>query len=363
MRVGLDYRPVLAAPRSGIARQVRALDFHLSTLAMTTVTRFGCLPHGHPLRGQIEAPAADLVLNGQHRPQQRLSFEAAFLPSRLRETGMDVYIATANMGLPLGRVSGILQILLLHDLFQITEHNRHSSIWRAGAYRLIDWASISYSIYRASQIWTPSVFTAEEVIRRFPRARTQLRILPNLVDGTSDEAQPIEGLTPGYWLAIGTREPRKNIARLVTAWSEARRRTVVPDLVLLGAAEDLPPELRERPGLIYLDDLDEVRLKGLYQGADRLWQPSYAEGFGLPVVEALAVGTPVACARGSALDEVTPPWAPRFDAMDVPGLAALMITLAQPALREPIRGRSWATRFGAPAYHTRLAELLAELRS
>ncbi|MBF3124306.1 glycosyltransferase, partial [Pseudomonas aeruginosa] len=45
--------------------------------------------------------------------------------------------------------------------------------------------------------------------------------------------------------------------------------------------------------------------------AERLWQPSYAEGFGLPVVEALSVGTPVAVASGTSLDEVTPPSAPR----------------------------------------------------
>ncbi|TCQ83931.1 glycosyltransferase family 1 protein [Pseudomonas sp. JUb52] len=362
MRVGLDYRPVLAAPRSGIGRQVRALETHLAELDESSVTCFGGMPLDHPLRGQIEAPAGDLDLQGQHRPRQRFAFEAAFLPARLRALGIEVYIATANMGLPLGHIAGLRQVLLLHDLFQLTEHNRHASVWKASAYRLIDWASIAYSIARATRIWTPSAFTAEEVARRFPQARTRIRILPNLVESPPDEARPIEGLTPGYWLAVGTREPRKNIVRLVSAWMEARRCSGVPDLVLLGAAEDLPGEWRGLPGLHCLANLDEAALSGLYQEADRLWQPSYAEGFGLPVVEALAVGTPVACARGSALDEVTPPWAPRFEAMDVPALAALMTTLAHPAPRESIRGPDWAARFGAPAYRARLAELLAELR-
>jgi len=363
MRIGLDYRPALAAPFSGIGRQVRALETHLAELTGTRPERFGGLPLAHPLRASIQAPAADVALQGQHRPRQRLAFEAAFLPSRLRELDIEVYIATANMGLPLGHVGGVRQVLLLHDLFQLTERNRHASPWRAATYRVIDWASISYSVYRATYIWTPSHFTAEALAKRFPRVRSRVRVLPNLVEPAAVEAQPIADLGKGYWLAVGTREPRKNVARLVSAWRDARRRAAVPELVLLGAAADLPVELRGCPGLRFLEGLNEAQLKGLYQGADRLWQPSYAEGFGLPVVEALALGTPVASARGSALDEVTPDWAPRFDALDVPTLTSLMVDLANPAPREALRGPAWALRFGAAAYRARLGELLAELRA
>ncbi|MEN1226717.1 glycosyltransferase, partial [Pseudomonas aeruginosa] len=64
------------------------------------------------------------------------------------------------------------------------------------------------------------------------------------------------------------------------------------------------------------------------QTAERLWQPSYAEGFGLPVVEALSVGTPVAVASGTSLDEITPPSAPRFSPTDGAALERLMLRLA-----------------------------------
>lgn len=360
MLVGLDYRPALIAPHSGIGRQVRGLETYLEQLPGVEVRRFGCLPVGHPLRGQVETPAQDIPLLGQHRPRQRLAFEAGFLPGRLRELKLDVYIATANMGLPLGRVSGVRQVVMIHDLFQLTQVNRHASAWRAKAYRLIDWSSIAYSLARATRIWTPSAFTAEEVAAYFPRVRQRVRLLPNLVELPLVSAEVVPGLTPGYWLAVGTREPRKNIPRLVAAWQAARTLAPVPDLVLLGQDVDLSPELHGLPGLICLSGLDEGQLKGLYRNADRLWQPSYAEGFGLPVVEALALGTPVACAWGSSLDEVTPPWSPRFDAFDVPALTRLMVELAVPAPRDE-QGPAWFARFAGPAYGARLAEVLQEV--
>lgn len=360
MLVGLDYRPALIAPHSGIGRQVLALETYLEQLPGVEVRRFGCLPVGHPLRGQVETPPQDIPLLGQHRPRPRLVFEAGFLPERLRQLKPDVYIATANMGLPLGRVPGVRQVLLIHDLFQLTQLNRHASAWRAKAYRLIDWSSIAYSLARATRVWTPSAFTATTVAAHFPRVRARTRLLPNLVELPPVAAVDILGLAPGYWLAVGTREPRKNIARLVAAWQAARTLAAVPDLVLLGQEVDLPPELRGLPGLVCLAGLDEGQLQGLYRGADRLWQPSYAEGFGLPVVEALALGTPVACAWGSALDEVTPPWSPRFDAFDVPALSRLMVQLGAPAPRDE-QGPDWSARFAGSAYGARLAEALQDV--
>lgn len=360
MLVGLDYRPALIAPNSGIGRQVRALETYLSRLPEVQVQRFGCLPAGHPLRQQVETPVQDIPLLGQHRPRQRLAFEAGFLPQRLRQLKTEVYIATANMGLPLGRAPGVRQVLMIHDLFQLTQVNRHASAWHAKAYRLIDWASIAYSVARSTRIWTPSAFTAAEIAAHFPRARQRIQLLPNLVELPSVAPSALPGLPPGYWLAVGTREPRKNISRLVAAWHDARQLAAVPDLVLLGEEADLPPGLRDLPGLICLAGLDECQLKGLYQGADRLWQPSYAEGFGLPVVEALAMGTPVVSALGSSLDEVTPPWSPRFDALDVPALTRLMVELAAPARRDE-RGPAWSERFAGPAYGARLSEALQDL--
>lgn len=171
------------------------------------------------------------------------------------------------------------------------------------------------------------------------------------------------GLPPRYWLLVGTRELRKNVPWFVSAWARARAQAPgVPPLVLVGSLDHLPEEQRGLPGLHALGGLDDAELHALYRQAERLWQPSYAEGFGLPVVEALSVGTPVAVASGTSLDEVTPPSAPRFSPSDGAALERLMLRLAD-APREASAEEliAWAARFNREAYRQRLAALIEEL--
>ncbi|WP_068826385.1 glycosyltransferase family 4 protein [Pseudomonas sp. BMS12] len=365
MRVGLDYRPATVAPQSGIGRQVRALESALLARADTELVRFSEAPLDHPQRQSACCPAWESPLAGLQRPQVRLRFEARFLPEALREQKVDLYIATANMGLPLGRKpAGQRQVLLLHDLFQLTERNHHRSRLKALAYRLIDTLSIAWSVWRADRVWCPSQFSARETQRLFPFAKGKVRVLPNLVPVLDEnEQQPPAGLPARYWLAVGTREPRKNMSRFVEAWRQARAQSpLVPELALVGHPHDLPENLRALPGLHWLSGLDDAALQALYRHAECLWQPSYAEGFGLPVVEALGLGTPVALAQGSALDEVAPSESPRFAAHSSAALLACLLKLAaNPPGRDRPELRQWAARFAMPAYAARLDELLEEL--
>ena len=367
MRVGLDYRPATVAPQSGIGRQVRALETALQARPHTELLRFTEAPLSHPQRQNACCPAWESPLAGLQRPQVRLRFEARFLPNALREQRVDLYIATANMGLPLGRkTTGQHQVLLLHDLFQLTEHNHHRSRLKALAYRLIDTLSIAWSVWRADRVWCPSQFSASETQRLFPFAKGKVRVLHNLVPAPSDSGHAAPADLPArYWLAVGTREPRKNMQRFVDAWRQAREQSQrVPAMVLVGHPDDLPEELRALPGLHWLSGLDDSALQALYRHAECLWQPSYAEGFGLPVVEALGLGTPVALARGSALDEVAPGDSPRFDAHSTQAILDCLLALATtPPQRDLPHLQQWAQRFTMPAYSARLNELLEDLRA
>ncbi|MBI7207188.1 glycosyltransferase family 4 protein, partial [Pseudomonas aeruginosa] len=316
MRIGLDYRTVGSSPHSGISRQVYAMEQALESLPGTQVTRFTVAPLDDPLRQRAVCPPWGCPRTAMHQPHQRLRFEAGFLPRALREQDIDLYISTFNMGLPLPpRPPGVRYALLIHDLFQITLKNYHANRLKALVYRVSDYLSIAYALRVADRVWTPSQYSADEAVRLFPGVAGKVRVLPNQVDGFAGEPADLSarGLPPRYWLLVGTRELRKNVPWFVSAWARARAQAPgVPPLVLVGSLDHLPEEQRGLPGLHALGGLDDAELHALYRQAERLWQPSYAEGFGLPVVEALSVGTPVAVASGTSLDEVTPPWgAPR----------------------------------------------------
>jgi glycosyltransferase involved in cell wall biosynthesis len=146
-------------------------------------------------------------------------------------------------------------------------------------------------------------------------------------------------------LSVGTLEPRKNLVRLVRAY-----RQVAPDvphaLVLAGApgwrSQALDAELARpgpgtivRTGTVSADDLD-----GLYRGADAFAYPSLYEGFGLPVLEAMARGVPTLASNTSSLPRVAGDAALLVDPTDVSEIAeGLARLLTEPALAHDLRQR------------------------
>lgn len=366
MRIGLDYRASAGYPTTGIGRQNFALEEAFRALPDVQLQLFGVAPYDHPIRRLIHAPKWATPLNSVHRLPDRLGFEARFLPKALRDAEIQVYVANINMGLPIGRKpANIRYVLQLHDLFQITQQNNHGSRLKASIYRLTDYLSIAYSLRVADVVWVPSQFTANEVVRLFPAAREKLRVVPLLVEGFKGEPADIRSLQlpERYWLCVGTREPRKNISWFVDAWQNARLQfPTVPDLVLVGSDEPLNDSQRRLPGLHILSGISDEELHAVYRDADRLWQPSYAEGFGLPVIEALKVGTRVAVASGSSLDEITPPDSPRFSPTDSHALVQLMGTLSTAPEEDPETLKAWTATYDREAFCKRVHDALEELR-
>jgi polysaccharide biosynthesis protein PslI len=369
MRIGIDYRAVTAAPLSGIARQVMALEQALLSRSGTDVVRFTAGPMDHPHRARACCPPWPSPAQGLHRPQERLKFELGFLPRALRETRMDAYIATANAGLPAWRPPRqVRYVVLLHDVFQLTMDNRHDHWMKAAVYRQFDRLEIGHSVRLADQIWCPSRFTMQEASKLFPRRTGRMHVLPNAVPPMAIPAtEPMKGLpSRGFWLLVGTREPRKNVPWFLEQWSAVRagHADEVPELVLVGSSGDVPENLRALPGCHFVSGISDAQLQALYASADRLWQPSRAEGFGLPAVEALWHGTPVAVARGSALDEVVPGDCVRFDPDDGSGLQQLMLRLARTG-RQPAENAEgliqWASRYDLPDYQKKVWGLLDRL--
>ena len=366
MRVGIDYRPVTAAPYSGIARQVLALEQALLA-AGQEVVRFSMAPAAHPHRQLACCPEQAVPAQGLHRPRARLAFELGFLPGALRREGIGLYIATANSGLPLRRPRTLKrQVLLLHDVFQLTLPGRHASRLRGAVYAAMDRFLIGHAVRGADAIWTPSRFSANEAARLFAGAGARTFVLPNAVSPLAVPDAASDPLLPArYWLVVGTREPRKNIPFLLQSWQLLREQgRALPALVLVGDPADVPVELGKLPGLHWRSGLTDAQLSRLYHDAERLWHPATAEGFGLPVIEALRCGTPVAVATGSALDEITPAQALRFDPLDPASLQQALIAALPGRLAEekPEALQAAAGVFGVAPYQQRVAQLLQELQ-
>jgi glycosyltransferase involved in cell wall biosynthesis len=159
-----------------------------------------------------------------------------------------------------------------------------------------------------------SEFTASEVERLLSVPRDRIRVVPNGVDDVfTAEGPRAEG---DYVLAVGTLEPRKNLARTVDA---AGRLGV--ELRIAGAPGWGGVDVRGAH-VTWLGRVDDGELARLLRGARALVYPSLYEGFGIPVLEAMACGTPVVTSRGGATEEVADGAAVLVDPFDTADIAA-----------------------------------------
>jgi len=172
-----------------------------------------------------------------------------------------------------------------------------------------------------------------------------------------------EGLEPGFILAVGTVEPRKNYPRLLAAFRQLRGRQGslpfiingrpgVPQLVIAGrpgwAHGDTLQRIGAEPGVRYLGHVDEPTLSALYESASVLAFPSLYEGFGLPLLEAMSRGVPAVVGAAGALPELALGSAITVEPEDVDAIAGgLERLLSDSQLRQKLgdEGRRRARDF------------------
>jgi glycosyltransferase involved in cell wall biosynthesis len=184
--------------------------------------------------------------------------------------------------------------------------------------------------------------------------------------GTPPAPEPIDGLPPRYLLFVSTIEPRKNLETLLDAYAKLRRGGRYDGaLVVVGRigwkSESLVPRLNGED-IVHLDYLRAAQLATVYERAEAFVFPSIYEGFGFPLLEAMARGIPCVAARSSSLPEIGGDAALYFEPRDAGGLAAhLERVVTDPALRADLaqRGRTQAAKF---RWDVAAAETLAVLR-
>jgi glycosyltransferase involved in cell wall biosynthesis len=181
-------------------------------------------------------------------------------------------------------------VLTLHDLSPWMDRR-----WHDAAGRVRHRTPLLLELGIATMIITPGESIRKAAIERFHLRPERVAAIP---EAAAPWFQPVETCKPSapYFLFVGTLEPRKNIGLLIEAWREVRR-TCAVDLVIAGRRRADCPPLPEEAGLRILGELPDSALPELYSGALAFVYPSFYEGFGLPVLEAMQCGAPVIASR------------------------------------------------------------------
>jgi glycosyltransferase involved in cell wall biosynthesis len=281
----------------------------------------------------------------------RTAAQQTIVAGAARRARVDLLHSLGNVG-PIGGVAR--RVVTVHDVIYLRHPETTTGLLHAGISALVPAV-----VRRATRIVADSEATAADLHELLGVARAKIDVVP-LGPGAPSSVAPMEEAQLRATLGLGdrplvlsvsARRPHKNLTRLIEAMAR------VPDaaLVLPGYPSPFDDELRAVAAGAGVADrvhlcawVGAAELEGLYRAATCLAFPSLAEGFGLPVLEAMARDLPVACSGVSALPEVAGDAALLFDPDSTEGIAgAIRSLLGDPALRARLiaRGREQAARF------------------
>lgn len=232
----------------------------------------------------------------------RILHELTLLPALLRRRGAALLHAPAYVAPPRLPCPFVLSIYDLH----VYTHPRLCGAANRLHYR----ARLPGSVRRAAAVIVPSRHTRATLLARFPAAAAKTHVIPLGVAGRFflppephadrqllDAVRRHYELPPRYLLFVGDLAPRKNLGLLLRSWELLRQRDGALQLLLAGAPGGV--RLPKMTGLRRLGYVPDEELPALYAQARALLLPSVDEGFGLPVLEAMAAGCPALCAGGA----------------------------------------------------------------
>ena len=333
MHVGLNLLFLVPGDTGGLEVYARELLLALAAerpdLRLTSFVNREAAAAGGPWEEQTGVVVVGV--NGVSRVA-RVRAEQGALPRLGRRAGIDVLHSLASTAPVLGDFA---RVVTIHDLHYRILPEAHFGVYGLGMRVLVPLAG-----RRSDRVIAISEATAADIRRYLHVPADRLDVVPSGLGLSPDaarvpepEEQLREKLALGrrpVALSVSAKRPHKNLMRLLEALAAippARR----PILVVPGYPTPYERELRARAaGLGVLEDLrmldwvSDAELEGLYALSAVFVFPSLAEGFGLPVLEAMARGVPVVCSNTSSLPEIAGDAALQFDPLDVSTIAAAM---------------------------------------
>jgi glycosyltransferase involved in cell wall biosynthesis len=274
------------------------------------------------------------------------------VPGLLRSVGATVYHSPYYL---MPYRPGVPAVLTAHDLIPLV-YPRYYSPAQQLVFRCAHWLAVR----SARRTVAVSSATRTDLVDRLGARADRVVVIPEAASSrfalqpsaAIEAARDKYGLPDRYALYVGSNKPHKNLERLVRSWQYicANGQSGGARLVIAGHWDPHFPQARELAERLNLGEqirfagpIPEVDLPALYAGARLFVFPSLYEGFGLPVLEAMACGAPVVCSSASSLPEVVDGAAMTVDPLDEPGLAAAMArALGDDNLREEMRARGLA---------------------
>lgn len=209
---------------------------------------------------------------------------------------------------------------------------------------------LARSVARSDRIVTISEFSKSEIVELLGVDAHRVRVVPcapvlSKETANFDVCKSKFGVKKPYILYVGTIEPRKNLARLIAAFSLLKRDQGIPhQLVLAGGAgwanDSIYRAAQEMDDVVFTGYISEAEKNALYQNAAAFVFPSLYEGFGIPPLEAMHFGCPVVCAAAASLPEVVSDAAELVDPLDETAIAqGIWNVLSSPARAAELTSR------------------------
>lgn len=277
----------------------------------------------------------------------------ARLINQWAENNLTILHQPANL-FPFENKRNLKNVTTIHDIVPLLFHSSFHTYYSYLTWKLI----FPLTLERSHKIIVPSNHTKQDILNRFDIDRSKIAVIYNAAD---DKYKPIECsdsikqkllkkymLPESFILTVSTIEPRKNLIRLIQAYNQIKN-VIRQKLVIVGARGWMysntfkcVKELNCESDVIFAGYIDEHDLPLIYNLSSLFIFPSLYEGFGLPVLEAMKCGTPVAVSRISSLPEVAGNAAIYFDPYDINEMAnSIVHIISNEKLQDSMRAEGF----------------------